>query len=358
MTSLVGLLLVPVVIGSAAYIIYKHTITWKEFVAQVVGCAVMIGICFGIARFSALRDVEHWNGRVSDKDNGTEGCCHSYECNCQTCTDAKGNSYDCNCQTCYEHFEDYWWQLDFSTGDRIHDGCNGWDITPGWWDKAYVGEPASLPHGYTNYLKADPESIIVHSYDERMVSEVPPFPQVRGKYHVNKVIEHHGAHAPRFWEPKLMDLNADLGNKKQVDVTILLTGVRNPDFAYAVEAAWLYGPKNSLNIVMGTDGTTILWARVVTISEVEELKIELRDGLTGRELRDPQMIDFIGEQVAKKFKRTPMEKYSYLASAAAPSGGVMIFLYILAFLMSGGISYWMHREDVFGDQRWLLRNKS
>jgi len=354
MFSLFGLLLVPLIVGGASYAINKRTTTWKEFILQMSVSILFVVGTWSYARYAAMQSTEHWNGRVTDKDNGTQSCCH-----CRMVCDSHDKDGACTSshQEC-DHSFDYWWSVDVSTGDKLTDGCNGWGSTPKWWGKAYKGEPVSVPHTYTNYLKADPESIMVHNFDPKMVASVPPFPEVYSWMRVNKVVRHGNAHPPLAWETGLKDLNADIGRKRQVDVTILVTSHKDPAFAFAVEAAWLYGPKNSLNIVMGTDGEKITWARVVTISEVEELKIELRDGLTGRSIRDPEIIPFIRKLVEQKFRRTPMEKYEYLASAASPEGWWLFFLYLFAFLVSGGLAYYVHVKDVFGDERWLLRNQN
>lgn len=358
MFSLFGLLLVPLIVGGIAYSINKRTVTWKEFLLQIAVSIIFVVGTWSYARYAAMQSTEHWNGRVTAKDSGTEHCCHSYECNCSTCSNSDGTTYSCNCSTCYRHSIDYWWAVDVSTGDKVSDTCVGHGSDPRWWSRAYVGEPVSIPHEYTNYLKADPESIMVHDFDPAMVESVPPFPEVHSRMRVRKVVRHGDAHPPLAWDVALKELNADIGRMHQVDVTILVTSHKSPTFAFAVEAAWLYGPKNSLNIVMGTDGEKITWARVVTISDVEELKIELRDGLQGMSLRDPNIIPFIRKLVEQKFRRTPMAKYEYLASAASPEGWWLFFLYFFAFLISGGLAYWVHVKDVFGDERWILRSKN
>jgi len=346
--SLIGLLLVPIVIGGGAFYFLRATITWKEFLAQMGASVILIVGAFALARWGAMQSIENWNGRITDKDSGTESCCH-----CRTVCDATDDEGNCTSshEECDHAFDNYW-NVSVSTGDVLHDGCNGSSSTPGWWAKAYVGEPASVPHRYTNYLKADPESILRHEVEGTDLSGIPSYPEVHSWYKVKKVVTHGGARVPRSWQSDLLELNADLGNKRQVDVTVLLTKRKDPEFAFAVETAWLYGPKNSLNIVMGTDGETITWARVVTISEVEDLKISLRDGLQGRKLNDPEIIPFVQGEVERKFHRTPMAEFEYLSSAASPEGWWLLLLYVLAIAVSGGLTYWMHREDVFGDQGW------
>lgn len=364
MEELLGLLLVPIAIGGLAFYFLKTTISWKEFLLQMGGSVLLIGCAFLIARCGSLLDTEHWNGRITKKTKGDEHCCHSYRCNCQTCTttDSKGNisTYTCNCQTCYMHSEDYWWKLKVSTGDTVSDSCESDDTDPKWWRNANVGDPATIPHSYQNYLKADPESLFTHNTAHKeYLADVPAdgIPEVYGRYQAKKVIER-GVKAPKGWDHELREINADLGSKKQVDLLVYLTKVKDPDYAWAVEEKWLYGPKNALIVVLGVpDHKTISWVRVVTISRIEDLKVEVRDTLQGKSLDDPNIMPFLRDVVKRKFHRTPMGEFEYLASAAAPSGWALALLYFLAIITSVGLTVLMHKEDVFGDERWINRRQ-
>lgn len=356
MAHLFGLLLVPLVVGGAVFLINKTTITKKEF-ALMEGIALLVAVLgFFLARWGAMSDTEHWNGRVTSKEHGSEHCCHSYECNCTTYQcGTKDSPRTCKtCQTCYRHSQDYYWALNYSTGDRIVvEDCepNRHDV-PAAWARTQKGEPASLPHTYTNYLLADPESLLLEGSDAHLMNDVPSFPRVHNYHHVQKAIGH-GVAVPPGWQEGLMELNADLGARKQVDVVVLFTKHQDPTYAQAVEAKWLYGPKNALIVVAGVENDHISWARVVTISRVEDLKISIRDGMVGMKLSDPTTaLAFLRREVAGKFHRTSMSEFEYLASAAKPKGWMLVLLYVLLFGGTLGLAFWMHREDVFGDERF------
>ena len=350
--NLLLLLSIPLLIAGIAFFAFKVTITWKEFLLHVGVAVVLVLGTWQLARWGSMADTEHWNGRITDKDSGTQGCCHSYECNCSTCTDSEGRSYSCNCQTCYQHSHDYWWSLDVSTGDTIHDGCNGGSLSPGWWDDAYVGEPASLPHTYTNYLKADPDSLFVKKAPEHLMNQVPDFPGIEGRYHARKFIPHGGLAFPTWWEEGLDNINADLGSKKQIDLIVVATKGADPDFAYALERKWLYGPKNAFIVVLGVpDGENIAWARSVTISKVEPLKIEIREHFEGKKLNDKSHLEFLRKVVKEDFHRLSMSEFEYLAASAEPKGWMLFFLYLFNLIISIVIAVIMHKNDVFGDER-------
>lgn len=349
---LVILLAIPALIGAGARVWLKETVTLKEFLLLEVISVTIIAGCFFVARYGAMSDIEHWNGRVTGKPHGSQGCCHCRTV-CSTCTDAKGQSYQCNCTTTCDHSNDYYWALEFSTGDEITiDNCepNPYAVPKAWTD-AYINEPASIPHRYQNYLLADPDSLLRRGALPQFLGEVPNFPQVYGYYHVNKVVSA-GVSVPPEWEKELQNLNAAMGEVKQVDVTVVFTKSNDPRWADAVEAKWLYGPKNAVIVVMGVpDGTTIAWARVVTISRVEMLKVMLRDQLQGKSLTDAKAnVELIRESVRKHFTRTPMEEFAYLSYAAKPSDGWLTFLVAMAFVLSIGLVAFMHHKDVFGEE--------
>jgi hypothetical protein len=351
---LFGLLLIPLLMGGTLFFFFRLTITLKEFLLlELIAVAVATGGFF-IARWGALQDTEHWNGRVTQKIHNSQSCCHCRQV-CSTCTDSKGRSYSCQCHQVCDHFRDYYWSLAISTGDTVTvENCEpDEDDVPVVWARAKIGEPASVPHLYTNYLRADPDSLLRRTADPRFEALVPVFPEVYEFYKVRKVVQI-GIAVPFDWDEGLREINADLGAKKEVDITMLFTREANPEFANAVEARWLYGPKNALIIVVGApDGETIEWARVVTISRGEEVKIILRDGLPGMTIGNPDAaLTFVRKTVEENFHRTSMTEFEYLASAAKPSDGWLIALYVFTLLLTGGLAWYMHHNDVFHEEEY------
>lgn len=336
--------LIPIAIAAFGYWKHQRTITQAEFILQIIISCVVVGCGWYWAKWGAMDDVEHWNGRITQKKDGTESCCH-----CTTICDSRDSKGNCTSshESC-DHVIDYWWQLKLSTGDKITDGCNGWGAAPKWWTEAKIGEPASAEHSYRNYLKADINSLFIHNTaHKKFLANVPDtIPQIHGKYKANKVIAR-GAWVPPSWETQLQEINADLGRIRQVDLLVYVTSSSDPTYADAVEEKWVYGPKNALIVVLGVpQGTTIEWARVVTISKVEALKVEVRELFQGKSITDPTLIPSLRDLVKEKFRRTPLEEFSYLASAATPHGWRLFVLIVGAILLSVGLTLWMDREHV------------
>lgn len=345
---LFGLLLIPFVIGAITYFAFNATITAKEYVLMVV-VSGLVGVGgYEIAKWGAMQDTEHWNGRITAKRDGGRSCCH-----CTTVCDSRDEDGTCTSshEECQHNISgDWYWLLDVSTGDTLGNSCIHQSSAPSWYSKAYKGEPAAVERRYTNYLKADLDSLLTPA-SEKYIQSVPSFPSIHGVYKVDRVISRDVPVPPSF-NAELDEMNARLGSTYQIDVLVLLTKNKDPDFARSVEAKWMYGPKNAVTIVMGVpDGKTIEWARVITLSRVERMKIEMRDGLPGMSLADPTIFGFIENEIKTQYKRTPMGEFEYLASDVEPTTGMTIFLYIFNLLVVIGMAYWMHKEDVFGRRK-------
>jgi hypothetical protein len=352
MFDLVPLLLIPLAVGGGFFFVLKTTISWKEFLLQAGVCMGVLAMGFGIARCSALSSTEHLNGHIVKKTEDRTSCCH-----CRTICDSRDKKGNCTSshEVC-DHSSDSSWVLHVSTGHSITvENCDGSHSAPKRWKQAVIGEFAAVEHSYTNYLKADEDTLLRHGADEKLVARIPELPEIYDLHRVKKVVLD-GATAPTFWQTELEKINDDFGARRQIDIIFLLTKSTDTErYTDAVETAWLYGPKNALIVVIGTDGSTITWARVVTMSRVEALKVELREGLTGLSLEDPTIFTVLREQVTRHWQRTAMEEFEYLGSHASPTTGWMVFLYILALALSVGLSMLMHREDVFGDEGFLNR---
>lgn len=341
--ALAFVIIVPVIISGISFLLLD-TVTWKEFFLQLGLGVVSCAIGWQIAKWGALRSDEHLNGRITNKEAGTQHCCH-----CRDVCDARDKKGNCTSshQTC-DHFQDYYWTLNTSVGDVPIQSCSGWDSPPDIWTYARVGEPASVDHGYTNYLLADPDSLWVHEHMDRFEADIPEYPRIISSYKLNHVVGSIGA--PSNLVTAMSEMNADLGASNQVDITLVLTSEIDPSFAQALEAKWLYGPKNSLNIVMGIRGGIIGWVRIVTFSKVEMLKVHLRDQLQGLSLDDPKVATLLRNEIRGGFKRTHMADFEYLASTASPRGWYLALLLIFETLLSIGLAYWSHVKDIFGDE--------
>ena len=282
---LVMLMIFPVLIGIVGLFWTKGRINWKEFLALEAAVFIVVFSGFLIARYSSTADVEVWSGRVVDKRQVKVSCSHSYPCNPYPCNcDSKGNCSTCY-HTCYDHSYDWDWNVYTSNReefdiDRVdRQGVN----EPPRWTRVYIGEPTALTHYYENYIKANPDSVLRRmGAAERFKNLLPAYPSAVYDYnYVDRFVSADVAVPDAaIWNKDLQDLNADLGKKKQVNVIVLAAKTADPQYAFAIEEAWIGGKQNDIIVILGVpEYPKVSWVKIVSWTRKEELKIGLRDAI-------------------------------------------------------------------------------
>jgi hypothetical protein len=221
------------------------------------------------------------------------------------------------------------------------------------WAAAYLQEPVAVAHSFTNYIKANPGSVLLR----RNVKLQKPLPiptdptDVYDYYRVNRFIAvgYTEPHA-KDWNWLLNQLNATYGPTKQVNVIIVAVKTTDPNYATLLEEKWLGGKKNDLVVVLGIDDYPhIAWAHVFSWSKSEELKVEVRDkilDISNMHRRDDIMAA-IQQGVTTQWSRRHMKEFKYLMAGAVPGTGAMIFLFILGTLLASGLTIYFWSADPF-----------
>lgn len=357
---LLALLAIPVLVGLVAGWRSRRWISRWELAAQVVGVGLLMWAGYEFTRWAGVQDYEVWNGRVASKDSGTQGCCHSYDCNCRTVctTDSQGQS-DCDevCDTCYEHDYDDWYSATSTNAEPIyHDGCNPPGTpTPSAWSAISVGDPTAWEHRFTNYVLADPDALFPKdaSY-ERLVAQLPDYPRPRGWRAQRFVSAGVDLPHPSHWNEGLDGVNADLGAIHQVNVIVVVTDDPDPAWFDALRVHWLGGKKNDVVVVLGApEAPKIAWARVMAWN----LAIGPEDEFTGAlawqlervgELRPDAVIGSIRAEIERTWRRRPFAELAYLMARARPSKWAMLALSIAGLGISVGLHVWFERRR----RRW------
>ena len=92
MDTLMLLLLLPLAVPFVTKYFFGHTINWKEMLCQILVPVIAVTAVYYIGRYGQTADVEVWNGSVTDKRMEDGSYVRSYQCNCYTTTDSKGNT--------------------------------------------------------------------------------------------------------------------------------------------------------------------------------------------------------------------------------------------------------------------------
>ncbi len=368
--NLMLLLLVPVLLGLAGLLFSKGRVTWKEFLVHEGVVVAIIALGYFIALCGRTHDTEIWNGVVAKKWQGTQGCCHSYPCNPHSCNcDSKGNCDTC-WDTCYLHSHDIDWNAVSSNGETVYsDGCNApGSAAPARWDAIVIGEPTAHEHGFTNYIKGNPDSILRRTgAAERFAGQIPAYPAVYDHYRADRflAVGVNLADQARL-NARLSEINARLGAPKEVNVTVIV--VRQADQAYleGLREAWLGGKKNDLVAVVGLAETAempdrwpIAWAGVVYWTKNEDIKVAIRDRLLDLKVFDGNaVLDIVEQEVAAKFVRRPWADFEYLKSTIEPPPWANWLLFILGCLIAVGLQIFFWTSDPFGDEDYRQYRES
>jgi hypothetical protein len=361
MLNFLLLMVVPIAIALGTLYFWRREVNVGEFAALLAIPAIVVLIGLGIARWQSTTDVEILNGRISSKVRERVSCEHSYSCNCRTVCSGSGKNESCSttCDTCYEHSYDIDWVIYSTIGtrtaiDRID--RRGLDMPPRW-GVAYLGEPFAASHSYTNYILANPDSVLLGGKGDvkRFASLIPPYPSnVWDYYRAQHVLNAGGAPVADWqsWEWLLREVNGDLGPMKQVNIIVLFVKTADPAYTLALKDAWVGGKKNDVVVVIGTlDGKKMEFVDVVSWTPKFIYKIELRDTLykIGSLDRRDDIVSAICTVTVGKYERMHMSDYKYLLRSFQPSSMAMVMLFILATALAIGFSVWSVTNDINAD---------
>ena len=369
MLNFLLIMLIPTIIaiGFLHWAKDEQGVTIWEALAQIVVVGLIAGIGLGIAYYQGTTDKEIWNGMVVNRRAHVPVPCeHSYSCYChQVCTGSgKDRSCTTECDTCYEHNcyggsggtcrgNDFSWYVDASTGEtteinRIDRQGNN---MPPRWGSSFLGEPYSSEHRYTNYIKANPESVLIGSKGdiEHWKSLIPKYPDSVYDYYKHISVLNMGIATvdTNTWNWLLREINKKLGPTKQVNILVILVPTNDSSYTLALKDAWLGGKKNDVDVIIGSkDGHTIDFVDVMSWSTNKSMAVDLRNHINDIGTLDNRKDSTyaIYTIVNKEFVRMHMKDMKWLMRSFQPSHATMTWLFIIAILaeglMVGGFLYY------------------
>lgn len=352
-------MIVPFLISLGALFFFKKKITVGEFALQLGAVAIVLAIGLGIAYWGDTVDTEVWNGQVISKTRDEVSCRHSYRCHCHEVCSGSGKNRSCSeeCDTCYEHSYDVDWNVHASTKESVSIDTidrQGLQMPPRW-GKAYIGEPWASTHTYTNYIKANPDSVLLGTKGDmqRFGKLVPKYPDDIYDYYYNNPVVNMGVPNVdiNVWNWLVRNINKTLGTAKQVHVVVILVPTSDRAYIYALKDAWLGGKKNDVDVVIGSvDGSTIDFAEVMSWSTNKALNVNLKNKIESiHYLQDrDNIVGSIRDTVEADFVRMRMRDMKWIAKTFQPSRTAMIILLILGILADIG-AVWYSVVDEWND---------
>lgn len=358
MLNFLLLMLVPIAIALASILLFKKKVTLSEFGVQlgVPALCLLCGLSFAYCQ--SVTDTEIWNGRITSKTSLKVSCEHSYRCNCYTTCSTSNKVTSCteHCSTCYEHSYDVSWRVAASTGETLDISRidrQGLKMPPRW-GISYIGEPFSSEHTYTNYILANPESVLLGGKGDgaHWAPILPSYPNLfdyyRTNHYLNQGVPGQDAAA---WEWLMDEINGDLGPRKQVQVLLLLVPTSDARYLLALKDKWVGGKKNDAVVVIGSeDGHKIAFVDVLSWSPNAKFKILMRDQIGQKTLDQRDDIANIIRAVTDTyFVRMHMSDYEYLVRAYQPSAAAMWWLFMIGTVGSLGLAAFTICNEIVDD---------
>lgn len=350
------ILLIPPLLVPFVYRYYfQREYTLQEMGLNATVAVVLTALVYGLFNYRDMLDYEILNGKVTDKNQVFVSCEHSYSCNCrqvQSCSTVNGKSscsYSTVCDTCYEHTNDWDWQVNSTVGSITIDRVDSrGTIAPPRFKSVVIGEPFSTYHGYTNYIKASPDSIF--HYDQTLIDlykdKIPAYPRIYDYYTINRVINNTSTRGDTAkWNDIINHRLTTIGTQKEVNIIVVITDLP-PNYADALFYSWSGGKKNDVLMVYGVSGDKIEWFNSTSIGNGmnnKKLHYLLRDLAINGKLSD-ELIEKQLDAIDLNFVRLSMSEFEYLKDQREIPIWVIAFTFIISMCGSIGIGYMFTRN--------------
>lgn len=354
------LMLFPLVWPFIAKKWFDAEFTWAEMSINIVLVCLLAGGIWQMGKYSNMSDTEVWSGQVTNKKVNDGAYVRSYQCNCYSSCSGTGSKRTCTqvCQTCYEDrytrsYDGYSnvgnWTFD-SIDTTSRSRRNRFPPTAAY-TNCKVGEPASREHSYTNYVRANAESLFHEgaALAEKYKDQIPAYPRVHDYYRIDRV-QAIGVDIPdlKQWNENLSIIMQDLGPKKQANVNLIFVNNPDPMYMKALKSAWQGFKKNDIVITVGvTQYPKIDWVDVDSWSKADMINVALRDDLLAlNHIRQDAVLNLISDNVQDHYIRRPMAEFEYLEDEIEPPMWAMIMALIVMFVGSPALTWYMNRPGV------------
>jgi hypothetical protein len=144
-------------------------------------------------------------------------------------------------------------------------------------------------------------------------------------------------------------INGRYGSTKKMRLFIIVFDNKDRGFADEQEIYWKGGNKNEFVIMMnkGSDGM-LTWAHIMSPTEIESLKIEVRDKLTlsAFKIDDDNMLAFLKELeplLISKYSKPDYRQYAYIE--VVPSLTAIMVSFSIILIINIGVGIFVVKND-------------
>lgn len=335
---------------------------WLRSIMVTIAAIVLTFIVIGVDYIAQTSDTEVWSGTVVDwehieaYDEWIPESCSTDSEGKKSCTPGHWKHH--NAVNKIKTSDDGWFYVKVSP-DGTRKFNDKWpretsELREMWPD----GTPSASIHVYTNKVKASYSIYRHQDIDEKDYPDLPKYPDIiTNLINIDRIVGNvpNKVNASK----RLAEVNSELnkfipdpenpGKKrswKQVNLIFVNLG-DNIDITHglALQNLWSNGNKNDfiVSFSMSDDGT-VNWVHAFSWSEVDILKMEIRDFIMDYGKIDDfvPIIDHVKDLVADKFERKQFADFDYLQ--IKPSKAAHIVLWILCFATLVGQA--MHYREV------------
>lgn len=349
--------------------VWPHRVTFAEIAIVTVISAVLTLLVYGAGKYAISADTEMLNGHVIRKERIHGKYDQPYQCNCRQVCSGTGSSRSCysQCDTCYEtHYTVNWvaittiQQIAIDSSDRttkrVYD-----EPDPPRYTTIRAGDPVTVPHWYTNYVKAAPDSLFhaSASWVGMFKNKIPPYPnKVYDIYKLDRVLSV-GVPIPdmQAWNDDVSKYNGQAGTVKQSNLIIVFVDTPDSNYIHALAGSWIGGKKNDIVVVVGSPSyPAIEWVRVLAWTDNEVFKVQLVHELEELATIDrPKFMEVVKRNVDGGYKRKPMADYQYLQYSVDPPWWIVALALLTGVVSALGISYYFYVEKIHNSVAYRRR---
>ena len=257
----------------------------------------------------------------------------------------------------FEELATRWGNRQFVELNRSYHNIDGNKYVATWNRQDETLEPVVTVHTYENRVQASTSVFNFQdvSDGDKTALQLFDYPDVNGYSQVS--ILGRGDATQADAERSLSIANAKLGHSKQAKVFILVFQDQPMEAGITQENLWKRGNKNEMVITIGTDASGVVqWCYPFSWTEVEELKIELRDQISGMgQLNLSRVVDITVPLMWKQWERKHFRDFSYLT--VEPPGWVVVLVYLLTVALNLGLGWWViaNRHKEYEPSNWSSR---
>lgn len=355
-------LCIPILAVIVLGIFFTKKVTFLEYLLIFGVPALTIVIAKVSIEKSQVIDKEYWNSYAmtsnyyEEWDEWIDRTCSREDCSGsgddRTCTT---EYYDCS----YRDYHPQIWEVCDNLGQHYSINSNYFEFLCRTWSNkvfrdmhrdyyhidgdAYFTNfdnqfdhliPISAVHHYENRVQASHSVFNFQEIDTATLKAYKLFEYPSESiFDFNSILGYNDSNA----SIKLQKWNGWLGYRKQVQMFILVFNDKPYDAAVAQEMYWKGGNKNEFTLCIGIKNKKIRWTKVISWTEVEDLKIRVARTVKEMDSLDMvKIVDYMAGEVDKNFKRKRFRDFNYLT--VEPSGEAVTVTFILTFLITMAVS--------------------